>query len=75
MNVLFIPHLKFYVMKENWLKIKNPRDFPAGPVAKTPHFPMPGLTPGEGTRSHIPQLKRKIPHATAKTRNSQINTL
>ena len=30
-------------------------------------------SPGEGTRFHIPQLKRRIPHATAKTQNSQIN--
>ena len=52
-------------MKENWLKIKNSRDFPAGPVAKTPHFPVPGLIPGEGTRSHISQLK--IPLAAIKT--------
>ena len=38
----------------------------------------PGSIPGQGTRSHMPQLKilqvsMKIPHATTKTRHSQIN--
>ena len=36
----------------------------------------PGLTPGQGTRSQMPQLKvcmpqRKIPHVTSKTQHSQ----
>ena len=36
------------------------------------------MTPGQGTRSHMPQLRvrmtqRKIPHATSKTKHSQIN--
>ena len=30
-----------------------------------------GLIPGQGTRSHVLQLK--IPHAASKTRQSQIN--
>ena len=37
-----------------------------------------GLIPGQGTRSHMLQLKippatRKIPHAATKTQHSQIN--
>ena len=36
-----------------------------------PNAGGPGLTPGQGTRSHMPPLK--IPHATTKTLCSQIN--
>ena len=32
-----------------------------------------GLIPGQGTRSHTPQLK--IPHATTKTQHSQIKNI
>ena len=51
----------------------------------TPNEGSPGLTPGQGIRSHIPQLRAhvpqlkipnvatKIPHATTKTQRSQIN--
>ena len=41
----------------------KPLDFPDGPVAKTPCSQCrgPGLIPGQGTRSHMLQLK--IPHA------------
>ena len=52
-------------------KILN-RDFPGSPVAKTPPTPSaegPGWIPGQGTRSHIPQLK--VPRATTKTRSTQ----
>ena len=57
------------------------RDFPGGPVAKTPHYQRrgPGLIPGQGTRSYMPQLsvhrlQLKISCATAKkTQCSQIN--
>ena len=40
-----------------------------------PNAGGPGLTPGQGTRSHMPQLKSlhvtmKIPHATTKTQHS-----
>ena len=39
------------------------RDFPGGPVAKTPHYQRrgPGLIPGQGTRSHMLQLKVCMP--------------
>ena len=35
-----------------WEKKKNSKDFPGGPVAKTPHFQCrgSGLIPGQGTR-------------------------
>ena len=33
----------------------------------------PSLSPGQGTRSHMMQQRWKIPHATTKTRHSQIN--
>ena len=36
-----------------------------------PNAEGPGSIPGQGTRSHMPQLK--IPHATTKTLYSQIN--
>ena len=44
-------------------------DFPGDPVAKTPRSQCRGLgsIPGQGTRSHMPQLKKKIPQATMKT--------
>ena len=49
------------------------QDFPGGPVAKTPHSQCrgPGFIPGQGTGSHMPQLK--IPCATMKTQCSAIN--
>ena len=42
-------------------------------MAKTPHSNAggPGLIPGQGTRSHMLQLK--IPSVTTKTQHSQIN--
>ena len=56
---------------------------PDGPLAKTLHFQCRGpefLIPGQGIRSHMPQLRvhmpqwgSKIPHATTKTQLSQIN--
>ena len=56
------------------------RDFPGGPVAKTPPSKAGGLgsVPGLGTRSYMPQRRvhtpqLKIPHATTKTPSSQIN--
>ena len=48
-------------------------DFPDGPVAKTPCSQCrgPGSIPGQGTRSHMPQLRvcmpqLKSPHAATK---------
>ena len=38
---------------KNW----SNRDFPSGPVTKTPNAGAPDLTPGQGPRSHMPQLK------------------
>ena len=54
--------------------------FPGDPVAKTA-FPMQGaqgLIPGQGTRSHMPQLRVHMPQlkilsATTKTWCNQIN--
>ena len=46
-------------------------DFPGGPVAKTLHFQYKGAwvsIPGQGTRSHMPQLK--IPYGAMKTEGS-----
>ena len=42
-------------------------DFPGGPVAKIPHSQSrdPGSIPGQGNRSHMPQLKH--PCAETKT--------
>ena len=50
------------------------RDFPGGPVAKTPPSQLrgPGSIPGQGTRSHMLQGKLKIPSAATKTWSSQI---
>ena len=41
------------------INIKNTRDFPGGPVAKTQHsqWGVPGSIPGQGTRPHMPQLR------------------
>ena len=48
-------------------------DFPGGPAVKlrAPNAGGPGLILGQGTRSHMLQLK--IPGASAKTQHSQIN--
>ena len=55
------------------------RDFPGGPVAKTPHSRcrVLGSIPGQGSRSHMPQpgvckLQLKILRAGTKTQCSQI---
>ena len=48
-------------------------DFPGGPVAKTPNAGGLGLIPGQGTRSHILQLK--ILHAATNSCCCQINKL
>ena len=56
------------------------QDFPGGPIDKTPCFQCrgPGSIPGQGTRSHMLQLRvrtqqLKIPSAATRTRHSQIN--
>ena len=69
------------LMKCGYLK-SNFGDFPGGPAAKTLHSQCRalGLIPGQGTRSHMPQvsvqrLQLKISYATTKkTECSQINT-
>ena len=68
------------VSRVSWFKIggsgwnikRKYGGFPGGPVVKTPHSQarVPGWIPGQGTRSHTPQLK--IPCATTKTQYSQI---
>ena len=58
------------------------RDSPGDPVAKTPRCSQcrggPGSIPGQGTGSHMPELRAHVPqlkilHATTKTQCSQIN--
>ena len=46
-------------------------DFPGGPVAKTSHSQCkgPGSTPGQGTKSHMPQLR--VPMLILKTEESE----
>ena len=58
----------------------NFRKFASGPAAKTPcsQGRGPGLIPGQGTSSHLLQLKvctlqLKIPRAATETRHSQMN--
>ena len=51
---------KKFKNRENW-------DFPGDPVAKIPCYSI----PGQGTRSHLTQLK--ITHAITKTQHRQIN--
>ena len=41
----------------------------------TPKAGGSGLIPGQGTRSHMPQQRSKIPPAETKTQCSQINKL
>ena len=64
------------------------RDFPGGPIAKTPNSQCrgSGSIPGQATRLHMPQLRvhmlqlkscllylrLKVPHAPTKTQYSQI---
>ena len=36
----------------------GPRDFPGDGVGKTPSAGCPGSIPDQGTRSHMPQLKK-----------------
>ena len=40
-------------------KILKTRDFPGGPVAKTPYSQL-GLIPGQGTRSHMLPLRTRM---------------
>ena len=47
-------------------------------MVKAPTAGGPGSIPGQGTRSHLPQLrvhmlKLRLPHTATKTRGSQIN--
>ena len=45
-----------------------------GLTLHAPNAGAPGLIPGQGTRSHMPQLKKNnIPHSATKTWPSQIN--
>ena len=47
------------------------RDFPGGPVAKTPmnQFRGPGLILAQKARSHMSQLGVRMPHATYNLRS------
>ena len=56
------PYCRFVVSINDW------RDFPRGPVAKTPSSQCRGLglTLGRGTRSHTPQWRSKILYAATK---------
>ena len=64
----------FLQMEEIRLKAKSPGGFPGGPVAGRLHAADaegPGSIPGQGTRSHMLQLRvampqLKIPHGTVK---------
>ena len=44
-------------------KKKNCKDFPGGPVVEicAPNAGAPGSMPGQGTRSHVPQLRPSNP--------------
>ena len=51
----------FFFTDKQYLIIQL-RDFPGGPVAKTPYFHTPnvgdlGPNPGQGTRSHMLQIR------------------
>ena len=51
------------------------KDFPGGPVGKTPHFHYrdTGLIPGQGTRSYMLQPRvHKIPRAAHKDQKSRV---
>ena len=50
-------------------RMKLSRDFPGGPVAKTPHSQCRGLgsIPGVGTISHMPQLRVHMPQLRLST--------
>ena len=50
-------------LKTKQMTIMKRGNFPGGPVAKTLHSQKgdPGLTPGQGTRSHMPQLRVCMP--------------
>ena len=39
----------------------------------TPNAEGPGSIPGQGTRSHLPQQRLKLPRAATKTQCSQLN--
>ena len=77
-----IKHLFMYLLATCMSSLKRYifRDFPDGPVAKTPHSQCrgPGSIPGQGARSHMLQVRvclpqLKIPPAATKTWRSQIN--
>ena len=65
--------IKQNVLTLSTFKSKNSWDFASGPVAKTPYSQCrgPGFTPGQGTRSHVPQ--QRVHMLQLKTRSSQIN--
>ena len=75
--------LCYFLVSGKWLERAVPRflhqngpkrDFPGGPVAKTPCFQCRGALgsiPGQGTKFHTLQLK--VPSVTTKTQHSQIN--
>ena len=55
------PETKRVIFPEQPQSLNNGqrRDFSGSPVARTPHsqFRGPGSIPGQGTRSHMPQLR------------------
>ena len=44
-------------------QVGQTQDFPGGPVVKTPPSQCrgPGFDPGQGTRSHMPRLRVRMP--------------
>ena len=74
--------LVFSLEEENLRAASEEKDFPGGPVAKTPHFQCrrPGFTPWSGnqvshaaTKDPACHKREKIPHAATKTWLNQIN--
>ena len=51
-------YMKKFATIKDYIKTKNDRDFPGGPVVKTPHFHP------QGARGSIPGRETKIPHVT-----------
>ena len=66
----------FKILNAQFIQKYVVRGSPGSPVAETlcSQYRGSGFSSGQGTRSHLPQLRSKIPSAATKAQCSQINT-
>ena len=62
-------YMKKFATIKDYIKTKNDRDFPGGPVVKTPHFHC----RGPGVQSPVGKLRSHMSRGVAKKKPTKVN--